>query len=259
MPRIWGTRELRRWFPQRPEREPEPIGEAWLTPLAAPVLIKLLFPTDRLSVQVHPDDAYAAAHGLGRGKTEAWYVIEAEPAAMLGVGLRDPQAWGELESACRSGCGAELLNWFPVAAGDVVLVPAGTVHAIGPGMVLCEMQQPSDNTFRLDDYGRGRELHLDHGLAVARPTAAGAVGHGLRPGQSGPLLSTPYFRVARHCVESQLDFEPIAEIKWLVAVTPPAEIWEVPPGAGFRAQGPRSWLQIRSGMMETSGQSVARY
>lgn len=247
VPRVWGSRDLQGWFPHRHAPEPEPIGEAWLTSANDPVLIKLLFPTERLSVQVHPDDAYAAAHGMGRGKTEAWYVIEAQLESRLGVGLRDQAAWGELAAACRAGRGAELLHWFPVQADDVVLVPAGTVHAIGPGVVLCEVQQPSDTTFRLDDYGRGRDLHLDHGLAVARPTAAGAVGHGLRPGQSGPLLSTPYFRLARHYVDSSLAFEPVDEMRWLVALTPPAEIWEVPPGTAFEARGPRTWLQVRPG------------
>lgn len=248
--RVWGSRDLRAWFPER-EVEEEAIGEAWLTPLDSPVLIKLLFPQEPLSVQVHPDDAYAAAHGLGRGKSEAWYVAEAAPGARLGVGLRDQAAWAELEAACRAGRGSELLHWFEVRAGDVIHVPAGTVHAIGPGVVLCEVQQPSDNTFRLDDYGRGRELHLEHGLAVARPTEAGAVGHGLRPGKSGPLLSTRYFRLARHHVGARQEFEACAEWRWLVRLEPrPAAILELPPGASYTAEGPGTWLQIRPGMTD---------
>ncbi|HET9784950.1 MAG TPA: mannose-6-phosphate isomerase, partial [Terriglobales bacterium] len=103
-PRIWGSRDLRAWYPER-GLEAEPIGEAWISPPACPVLIKMLFPAERLSVQVHPDDAYAAAHGLGCGKSEAWYVVAAEAGARLGVGLRAGVGWSELEPACRAGRG----------------------------------------------------------------------------------------------------------------------------------------------------------
>ncbi|MGH9393792.1 MAG: class I mannose-6-phosphate isomerase, partial [Terriglobales bacterium] len=184
--RVWGSRDLRAWYPER-GLEAEAIGEAWLSPPQCPVLVKLLFPRERLSVQVHPDDAYAAAHGLGRGKSEAWYVVEAEPGARVGVGLKSEADWRQLGAACRAGRGAELLDWIEVAPGEVISIPAGTVHAIGGGLVLLEVQQPSDNTFRLDDYGRGRELHLGAGLEVARPTAAGRIAHGLAAGASGLL------------------------------------------------------------------------
>ena len=233
-PRLWGTKDLSSFYPER-GAESEPIGEAWLTADRCPVpvneaagtlgelvrhhashlfgsharfdefplLVKFLFPQDRLSVQVHPDDVYAAARGLGRGKTEMWYVVSAQPGARLGVGLRAGCGLPELEAACRSGRGAEVLNWFTVSAGDTIYLPAGAIHAIGPGVVLCEVQQQSDNTFRLDDYGRRdaqgrlRELHLEDGLAVARPELGGRVTTGLGPMESGLLVESPYFRVSR--------------------------------------------------------------
>ncbi|HUX66644.1 MAG TPA: class I mannose-6-phosphate isomerase [Terriglobales bacterium] len=250
-PRVWGQRDLSAWYPER-GREPEPVGEAWLSPPGGPVLIKLLFPRQRLSVQVHPDDAYAAAHGLGRGKSEAWYVVEAEAEARLGVGLRPGARWEELEAACRAGRGAELLHWFAVAAGDVIDVPAGTVHAIGPGVVLCEVQQDSDNTFRLDDYGRGRGLHLEQGLAVARPTAGGRVETGLAAGASGLLLATGHFRLWRHCLAAGGRLAPAAETRWLVNVQGACAIprgcaAELPPGGDLRVAAATTLLEARTG------------
>ncbi len=219
-PRLWGTRDLRAWYPEH-GTESEPIGEAWLTadrchlwqhpdltlaqwPGGFPLLTKFLFPHDKLSVQVHPNDAQAAAAGIGRGKTEMWYVVAADPGAQLGVDLAPGTTLEQLEKACEAGAGAELLNWFPVQAGDTVFVPAGTIHAIGAGMVLCEVQQQSDNTYRLDDFGRRdsqgrlRELHLKQGLAVARPQAGGGLQKtGLSSGESGLLVACAYFRVER--------------------------------------------------------------
>ncbi|HEY7854994.1 MAG TPA: class I mannose-6-phosphate isomerase [Terriglobales bacterium] len=213
-PRIWGSLDLRAWYPERGV-EGEPIGEAWLSAPGAPVLVKMLFPRDRLSVQVHPDDAYAAAHGLGRGKSEAWYVIEAAPEARLGVGLVAGATARDLESACREGRGAEMLNWITVAPGEVINIPAGTVHAIGGGVVLLEAQQDSDNTFRLDDYGRGRELHLEHGLAVARATTGG--GRVARPA-SGPILTTPFFTLIEHAMEAEWRIAPATMDRWFADI-----------------------------------------
>lgn len=239
-PRIWGTRDLAPFYTAVPPDQ-EPVGEAWLTaagsrvagsgePLSAwwaregaqwsggreggagapgeafPWLIKLLFPRDYLSIQVHPGDAYAAAHGLGRGKTEMWHVLAAEPGAKLGLGLRAGATVADLAAACRDGGGkaSKLLRWIEPKPGETYFVPAGTVHAMGPGLVILEVQQPSDNTFRLDDYdrrdaaGRLRELHLEAGLAVARErTAAGRVA----PGADGCLVNCPYFRVRRLAVQ----------------------------------------------------------
>lgn len=162
-----------------------------------PLLIKLLFPREKLSVQVHPNDAQAQALGMPRGKTECWYVLEAQPGAEVAVGFRDPLTTAEIAASIQDGSIEGKLRMLPVKAGDMVFVDAGTVHAIGPGMVVLETQQYSDTTYRLWDYGRPRELHVDAGLAVTRiDTEAGLVspeahGHFTR------LVSSEHFRVDR--------------------------------------------------------------
>ncbi|MGH9475259.1 MAG: class I mannose-6-phosphate isomerase [Terriglobales bacterium] len=255
-PRIWGCRDLTGWYPCTTGTEP--IGEAWLSPLEGPVLVKLLFPRERLSVQVHPDDAYAAAHGLGRGKSEAWYVVSAEPDAQVGVGLRPGATWSEMAAACRSGRGAEMLHWIAVAPGEVIHVPAGTVHAVGGGTVLLEVQQPSDTTFRLDDYGRGRELHLDAGLAVARTTAGARHEHGLAIDQSGLLLATDHFQLGRHCVAPGqiLELAPLPEPRWLVNLEgsgdiPKGFLAELPAQTSYRRSHAGTLMEVRSGLSMT--------
>lgn len=146
-----------------------------------PLLVKLLFPSQKLSLQVHPDDAMAQAMGQPRGKTECWHVLEAEPGATLALGLR-PGVTAEAVRAAVSGptqagrSMEDLMQPIPVSAGETIFVDAGTIHSIGPGMVLLEVQQTSDLTFRLYDYGRPRELHLEQGLrAMKTQTAAGKV------------------------------------------------------------------------------------
>ena len=139
--------------------------------------MKLLFPSEKLSVQVHPDDAMARAMGQPRGKTECWYVVEAEAGATIALGLRRGRDGG---GGAGGGCGWDAGRAAGVGArltaGEMIFVDAGTVHAIGPGVVLLETQQTSDATFRLYDYGRGRELHLEQGLrAMKTRTAAGKV------------------------------------------------------------------------------------
>jgi mannose-6-phosphate isomerase len=141
-----------------------------------PLLVKLLFPSDKLSVQVHPDDAQAQAMGQPRGKTECWYVLEAEPGATIMLGLREGATVDAVRAAIADGTLEALMEFVPVATGDMVFVDAGTVHAIGPGVVLLETQQTCDVTFRMYDYGRGRELHVEQALGVMRmKTAAGKV------------------------------------------------------------------------------------
>jgi len=195
--RVWGKKDLRPWYSDTGTTEP--VGEAWLTgpqcvvetgPFAGrtlaslgdelggefPLLVKLLFPADKLSVQVHPDDAQAKALGETRGKTECWYVLEAAPGAAVALGLRDGVGAAEVKNAVADGTMESLMRWVPVLVGDMLFVDAGTVHAIGPGVVLLETQQTSDVTYRLYDYGRPRELHLEKGLQVIRTkTAAGKV------------------------------------------------------------------------------------
>jgi mannose-6-phosphate isomerase len=141
-----------------------------------PLLVKLLFPNDKLSVQVHPDDAQARALGQARGKTECWYVLEAEKGATIALGLRKGATADGVREAIAEGTLEELMEWVPVEVGDMVFVDAGTVHAIGPGVVLLETQQTCDTTFRMYDYGRPRELHVEQGLRTMKTkTAAGKV------------------------------------------------------------------------------------
>lgn len=147
------------------------IGEIWFTPedeRELPLLVKLIFTSERLSIQVHPNDEQARARGLPVGKTECWYITGAEPGAELGLGTREPLTGERLAALARDGGLEEMMNWKPVKPGDFFVIPAGTVHAIGAGVSLIEIQQYSDITYRLYDYGRPRELHLDDGAAVAR-------------------------------------------------------------------------------------------
>lgn len=132
-----------------------------------PLLIKTLFTSERLSVQVHPDAAMARAAGENCGKDEAWVVLAAEPGATIGLGLRAPVDAATLRAAAIDGSIVDMLHWHACAAGDVFFAPAGTIHAIGAGVTLFEFQQNLDVTYRLFDYGRGRPLHLEQGLAVA--------------------------------------------------------------------------------------------
>lgn len=147
------------------------IGEIWFEPPASlpQLLVKYIFTSEKLSVQVHPSDAETLAAGLGRqGKEECWLIVDADPGAVLGIGFRRKLDKQAIRAAALDGSIEELLEWHPVRAGDFFYIPAGTVHAIGAGVSLIEVQQNSDITYRLYDYGRPRELHLDEGVAVAR-------------------------------------------------------------------------------------------
>ena len=163
--RPWGREDLSPLFGTFKEKK----GEVWF-PVGAdfPLLVKFLFTSDRLSVQVHPDDASAGLAGESRGKTEMWHVLSAEPGATVAVGMKAPATSTELRSRIADGTVVGMLNWIPVKAGDTIYVPAGTVHALGRGLIVCEVQQNSDVTYRLYDYGSGRELHLEKALAVSR-------------------------------------------------------------------------------------------
>ncbi len=208
VPRIWGARSLKPLYPEK-SNLPEPVGEAWLTgadckiasgPFAGktlgtawaemppewrgtrftepgdfPILVKFIFPNDKLSIQVHPDDAYAAAHEKaagGRGKTEMWHVVSAEPGAQALVGLKHGVSKEKFLEGIPANTLERLLNPHRVNAGDTFFVPAGTPHTIGPGMVICEVQEYSDLTYRVYDYGRvdkqgkSRELHIEKALDV---------------------------------------------------------------------------------------------
>ncbi len=144
------------------------IGEVWFADGAdLPLLAKYIFTSERLSVQVHPDDEQARARGLPHGKTECWYILEADAGSTLGLGLRRELSTEELRCAALDGSIEDLLDWRTVRPGDFFLVPPGTIHAIGGGLSLIEFQRNADVTYRLYDYGRSRELHLDDAVAVA--------------------------------------------------------------------------------------------
>jgi mannose-6-phosphate isomerase len=165
-----------------------------------PLLVKLLFPSDKLSVQVHPDDAHAQAMGQPRGKTECWYVLEAEPGATIMLGLKPEATKDAVRAAIADGTLEEWMEFVPVSVGDMVFVDAGTVHAIGPGVVLLETQQTSDTTFRMYDYGRPRELHVEQALKVMKTqTAAGKVQPVKMDGYTR-LIAQKYFVVDRYDV-----------------------------------------------------------
>ncbi len=164
----WGRAKLPAPFVAPPG---ERIGEVWFEPPAAldRLLVKHIFSSEALSVQVHPSDDQTLAAGLGRqGKEECWLVIDAEPGASLGIGFERAIDAAALRAAAVDGSIEQLLTWHPVRAGDFFYIPANTVHAIGAGISLIEIQQNRDITYRLYDYGRPRELHLEAGMAVAR-------------------------------------------------------------------------------------------
>jgi mannose-6-phosphate isomerase len=166
----WGVSDLQPW--SSIDGTIDAVGELWFeradknAPTPA-LLLKLLFTSEPLSIQVHPDDTFARAMGMPNGKSEAWYIISAKPGSQIGVGLERRVTPQELRASIRNGSIVELVRWRPVEKGDVIFIPAGTIHALGAGIVLAEIQQHSDTTFRLFDYGRQRELHEDNGVAVA--------------------------------------------------------------------------------------------
>ena len=232
-PRPWGTQDLSPIYPNH--RFEQRIGESWLTgdeckvangPLAGktltqlseqfqrdlvgetardpkrfPLLLKFLFPHEKLSVQVHPDDAQALRVGQPWGKTECWYVAHAKPGAQIGLGLKPGVTLAQLEDAIHQNRAEEVLNWINVYAGDMVYVAGGTVHTLGPGSIIVETQQQSDMTYRLYDYGRPRELHLKDGMAAVKEKVNS--GKVLRPApqqissnnRRAPLVAAPYFVV----------------------------------------------------------------
>ena len=168
----WGVDNLQPW--SNIDGSGDAVGELWFerADKDAPtpsLLLKLLFTSEPLSIQVHPDDTFAGTMGLPNGKSEAWYILSAQPDAQIGAGLKHQITRQQLRASIQNGSIAELIHWRPVAKGDVIYIPAGTIHAIGAGIVLAEIQQHSDATFRLFDYGRQRQLHEDNGVAVAHP------------------------------------------------------------------------------------------
>jgi mannose-6-phosphate isomerase len=199
----WGVRDLQPWSSLDASREA--VGELWFEragkhALTPALLLKLLFTSEPLSIQVHPDDTFARAMGMPNGKSEAWYILSAEPGARIGVGLKHRITPQQLRASIQDGSIEELVDWRPVAKGDVIYIPAGTIHAIGAGIVLAEIQQQSDATFRLFDFGRQRELHEDNGVAVAHPWPLRATRHPTRLSTGRTVLIA-----SRHFVLERLE------------------------------------------------------
>jgi mannose-6-phosphate isomerase len=164
----WGRDSLPEPFVAPPGKR---IGEIWFEPPPEmpELLVKYIFTSEALSVQVHPSDAETLAKGIGRrGKEECWLIVAAEPDAALGIGFKQPLSPEAMRAAAEDGSIERLMEWHKVKPGDFFYIPAGTVHAIGAGVSLIEVQQNSDITYRLYDYGRPRELHLEAGIAVAK-------------------------------------------------------------------------------------------
>jgi mannose-6-phosphate isomerase len=247
----WGVSDLRPW--SSVDGGGEAVGELWFerTDENAPIptlLLKLLFTSEPLSIQVHPDDTFARALGMPNGKSEAWYIISAEPGAQIGVGLKRRITPQELRKSIKDGSIVDLVQWRPVAKGDVVYVPAGTIHAIGAGIVLAEIQQRSDATFRLFDYGRRRELHEDNGVAVANAWPLGPPLHPTRLSAERTLLVA-----SRHFVFEQVELPEysswalLAEREtWILVLDGHAAVGltAVSPGEAIFAAGDRSSIEV---------------
>jgi mannose-6-phosphate isomerase len=230
--RVWGFHDLAPWYDYHTDGEP--IGEVWLTgemcaaatgPLTGqsltditrqhsaeilgtalagqefPLLIKILFPKEKLSVQVHPDDALAQKYGEPRGKTECWYALDAQPDASVALGIKPGVTVEQLRDSIPAGTLEDLLEMVPVHKGDMLFVDAGTVHAMGPGVVVLETQQTSDRTYRMYDYGRPRELHLEKSFEALRLTT----GAGNIPPRSENshtiLIDERYFRIEKWALD----------------------------------------------------------
>ena len=220
----WGSTQLEPWFPNSSEK----IGEMWFEEPGDPLLIKFLFTTGKLSVQVHPNDAYAREHHNSRGKTEMWHILAADPGAQIAAGFRAPISEDRLRASALSGEIEHLLAWHDARPGDTFFIPAGTVHAIGAGLAVCEIMENCDITYRLYDYGRPRELHLDDGVRVSfrvpcepRQTA-----------REGLLVDCPYFTTEKHRVSGRLRLDSPGLVQTLVILEGDLEISGQPARCG---------------------------
>ena len=286
VPRIWGSRNLAPLFPENKSLA-EPIGEAWLTgnecrfangPFAGrklgdvwpqmseewagknaqraklfPVLVKFLFPEDKMSVQVHPDDDYAQRHEAaagGTGKTEMWYVVSARPGAEVRVGLKPEVNKDAFRRAIDEGHAEEMLEAIPVAAGDAIFVPAGTVHTIGPGMVLCEVQQNSDVTYRVYDFhrrdsqGKARELHIEKAFDVIRfgKQYGGRLSPRSPDAAHSPIVECVYFSVARNSFSAPHKIKTAPGMQAVIIITGSGKL-DAESGSGAIDYAPaQTWL-----------------
>jgi mannose-6-phosphate isomerase len=218
----WGSTDLRPWSEIR--HDGGAIGELWFQrpDMNAPepaLLLKLLFTKEPLSIQVHPDDAFAQSIGLGHGKTEAWYILSATPGAKIAIGLKRQLTTQQLRASIEDSSISDLVQWHRVLKDDVIFVPAGTIHAIGPGLVVAEIQQRSDATFRLFDHGRKRELHVDNAVAAANagPAECQSVPRRLSDART-LLVASPHFVLERIDLSPKSNWELHAEHETWVLV-----------------------------------------
>ncbi len=246
----WGRHDLWPGF-ENPPADADPIGEVWFeVPNGAgtgdpELLIKYLFTSEKLSVQVHPDDAEARARGYRRGKDEAWVILKAEPHATIGLGMLQTISKEELRASALDGSIVGKMDWKPVHTGESLYSPAGTVHAIGPGLVVVEVQQNVDLTYRLYDYGSKRELHLEQGVAVSDPVPYVAP---VVPGEVAPgrdvIGDGPAFVLERWSRAGEASLPADAGPFWLVPLKgegtvdggplEPGGVWLVEGGAALR-------------------------
>ena len=219
--KVWGTTDLSPWFPDSQSK----IGEVWFSrETEIPLLLKFIFAAERLSVQVHPNDEYGRRVEGSAGKTEMWHILRAAPGAAIALGFHEPLSPERLREASLSGEIETLLNWVPVKPGETYFVCAGMVHAIGAGIALAEIQQFSDITYRLYDYGRPRELHLGRALDVSRMTPhPGAVEPLPMTDGAERLIACPYFVTDRIVVDGSMT---------LSTAAPAAEFWMITHGEG---------------------------
>jgi mannose-6-phosphate isomerase len=191
--KIWGTTDLSPIFTPADVK----IGEVWFEDEERlPLLFKFLFTSERLSIQVHPNDAYANLHEKSLGKTEMWHILRANEGGEIGLGFRMPYTAAEVAEGARSGAIEQMIEWRKVKAGENYFVPAGEVHSIGAGVAICEIQQNSDVTYRLYDYGRPRELHLERGMEVSRT--------GPCQGQRFSVVECEYFRTEKMKIDAAM-------------------------------------------------------
>ena len=248
----WGVVDLGPWA--EVDDQASPIGEVRYDrpdgSAASPaLLLKLLFTDQPLSVQVHPDDDYARLVGRPNGKTESWYVLKADHRAKVALGLNCTMSPQQLRQSVDDGSLTRRIAWQAVAAGDCLFVPAGTIHAIGAGLVIVEIQQRSDTTFRLFDHGRQRELHVDDGVAAAMAGPAAAQALVQRLSNERTLLAAcPHFVFERVILEADTAWAMAADREtWLLVIggTARASSFDIETGDAIFAEADR--VEIRTG------------
>lgn len=286
--RLWGARNLAPLFPEKTSLR-DPIGEVWLTgndcrfadgPFAGerlgeawprmgdewagaraprdkpfPILAKFLFPADKLSVQVHPDDDYAMQHEFGGvGKTEMWYVVSAQPGAEVRVGLKPDVTKESFRHSIADGTAEEMLKRIPVQTGDAIFVPAGTAHTIGPEMVLCEIQQNSDITYRVFDFdrrdssGKLRELHIEKAFDVIRfgeqfGGRVTPIAHQNESAELSVLVECPYFTVVRHAFATTQQFaRPSGKFELMIVLDGGGILHTHPGDESIEYSGAQAWM-----------------